>query len=138
VAGFPAKALVSLFGVQTIPKVVARSILDIDQSNSGTPELFDQPCCNCPVGHFVSSRNIVYLARDTPVNSLPDRTAKIVHIYPVSHLRSSTIQWNLVSIQRPDDCLRNELLWMLPRSEVIGAPENDDRKLVGYVPGLRH
>ena|SRR6266566_7345463 len=136
--GSPPEALVTLFGVQTIPEVVAGSILNVDKSNSAIAELFDQPFCNCLVGHFVSSRNIVYLAGDTPVNSLPDRTAKIVHIDPVSDLSSSTIQRNLFSIHCSDDCLWNELLGMLPGSEIICAPENDYRKLVGYVPGLGH
>src|SRR5207245_4553539 len=81
---------------------------------------------------------ILCLTDDSPLNSYFDGITKIIYIDPISNLSSSPIQRNLLSLHCPDDCLRNQLLWMLPRSEIISASENNYRELVRDVPGLRH
>src|SRR5467141_1424804 len=134
----PAKALPRLIRVQAIPEIVARSILNVNQSNSRPSEQLHEPFYNRPVGRFISRGDIVYLTGDSPFNGFFDCITKIIYIDPISNLSSSAIQRNPLSLHSPDDCLRNQLLWMLPRSEIIGASENNYRELVSDVPGLRH
>src|SRR5256885_801 len=135
---FPAKALPRLIRVQAIPEIVAGSILNVNQSNIWPSESLHQPLYHRLVGGFISSRDIVYLTGDSPFNGYFDGITKIIYIDPISNLSSSPIQRNLLSLHCPNDCLRNQLLWMLPRSEIIGASENNYRELVRDVPGLRH
>jgi hypothetical protein len=58
----------------------------------------------------------------------------ILHIKPVAHIAAIPVDGQLASLATFDDRQRNELLWKMKRSIVVGTIGNQYRQIIGAMP----
>lgn len=131
----PSELTLDLAGVDRIPFVAARSVVDVVERVGRLTHPFEDHPQHLDVAMFAVRSNQIGFA-DTPARQhRPYGTAVILHTDPVAHGQSLPVQFGPDAAEYVRDLPRNELLHMLPRSIVVRAIRDGCPHAVGPVPG---
>src|SRR5216683_1632667 len=94
-AGVPAQDLLSFLGIQTVPKVVSGSVVNLNDFRVCFVYLLEKSLSYIFVGQLVSCRYIVNLSGDSSIERQFDSVTEVCDVYPVPNLLSSPVKRNV-------------------------------------------
>src|ERR1700730_13183837 len=140
--GLPAKLSLKLRRINCVTSVMARPLLD--ERNQLSPRTgsarFDmiKQVTNTfnhqQIGSFVAATNIVGVANLTMLQHKGQRFGMILHVKPVSHVLSVSINGQRFILETPCDDTGNQLFRKVIRAVVVRAIRHHRRQIVSLTP----
>src|SRR5579862_355570 len=127
----PAELIVDLLGVEEIPPIVARTVLDDRLQRGGRSDLIEDGIGDLLNRRFVTRTDVVGLTETTSFEDRLDGTAVIIDEQPLSAVFSRAVHGKWLAGEGTTDEERNDLFRKLKRPVVVAAIRDRRRESEG-------